>query len=183
MQSTGSDFILAADSTSQAYFDPAGPKSCRNALAQLATYLELEGPFDGVLAFSQGAVLAATLLVQAAQNAPHRPVRRNYGLKCAVFISGGPPADPSALGHDDVKVLSAETVGEIIQLPTAHIWDPNDTMMPGSSAELSKLCSGALKSESLHNLGHEVPGPRSQEALNEAVHAVRRTVERAALAQ
>lgn len=48
----------------------------------LEEYVKSEGPFDGVLAFSQGAALAAMLIARDTFPAP---------FAFAVFICGGPP--------------------------------------------------------------------------------------------
>ena len=54
--------FFPADGKYFSYFDSNDTSSCLLALKNLETYLETDGPFDGILAFSQGGGLAATYL-------------------------------------------------------------------------------------------------------------------------
>lgn len=150
-------------------------ESCRKALNDLDAYIATEGPFDAVLAFSQGAALAATLIVRKFNEDPRRqhvdPV-----FKCAVFLSGGVPCDPAALLHDEVRILDVGSDGEVIPVPTAHIWGLNDLPWP---PKLSELCVTQGRTVFIHDGGHEVPGSRSKEAVTGTVHAIRRTIDKA----
>ncbi|RDL41697.1 uncharacterized protein BP5553_01676 [Venustampulla echinocandica] len=162
-----------------AYFDASLVRTCQQALQDLDNYIKTEGPFDAVLAFSQGAALASTLLVQKwRQNPQEQQVSPIF--KCAVFISGGVPVDPDVLLHGELRTLSADVDGEVIPIPTAHIWGTNDTLFPGSSATLSKLCNGTVRSEFVHEGGHEVPGETRD--LASTVHAIKRVVHKGAKA-
>ena len=134
-----------------------------------------------MIAFSQGAALASTLLVQKFREQPTEQ-HLNPIFKCAIFISGGTPVDPDILAKGELHVLSAEVDGELIPIPTAHIWGRNDTLYPGSSAELSKLCKEATRTEFIHDGGHEVPASGTDD-LRSTVQAIRRTVHKALLAQ
>ena len=58
-----SQAYFPADGEYFAYFDDTSAASCSKALEYLETYIIAEGPFDGVLAFSQGASLASTLMI------------------------------------------------------------------------------------------------------------------------
>ena len=44
------------------------------AISQLEAYLAVEGPFDGVIGYSQGASLAATYLIRFSQLPPSAPL-------------------------------------------------------------------------------------------------------------
>ena len=160
-----------------AYFDSGLAESCRKAVDDLDKYITLEGPFDGILAFSQGASLAATLMIQrATQKQALVPP-----FNCAIFFSAAVPLDYAALLHSQIKEVSS--FGEVITTPTAHIWGQNDEKYCGMSDRLSKLCRQELKTEFIHSGGHEVPSSGTKDAVISAVNAIRRTITRALTAQ
>lgn len=155
------------------YFDFDSTSSARTALVNLATFIALEGPYDVVLAFSHGATLAATYLVQQSRINPAAPLP----FKCAVFLSGGSPIDPDALAEDKIRLLNGKTDGQLLKLPTANIWGANDELYPGTSEGLSKLCDEKLRAVFVHEEGHDVPSVRAKEAVYGAVNAIRRTID------
>ena len=166
---------FAGDDKFYSYFDPESVESCRKALDDLDAYIAAEGPFDAILAFSQGAALAATLIVRKfSQESKQQHV--NPTFKCAVFLSGGVPCDPSALLRDELRILDHASDGEVIPVPTANIWGSNDLSWP---PELSKLCMAQGRTVFIHDGGHEVPGSKSKPALTGTVQAIRRTVDKA----
>ena len=158
------------------YYDVGSASSMFNALSQLHAYIEVEGPFDGVLAFSQGASLAATYLFQFAQQHPSTPLP----FKCAVFFSGGRPLDPTLLAKGERKLLEPkDPQAARLRLPTAHIWGRNDTLWPGTSEVLCELCEEGEKLVFLHDEGHDIPGARAKEAVQGSLRVIRRTVDNA----
>ena len=107
------------NATSWAYFDPSSTASYIKALDYLDTYVAAEGPFDGVLGFSQGASLAAMHLVRKAIQAPTEAPP----FKCAILISCAAVYDPVAyFERGEVRVLDFERDGRPIKIPTVHIW-------------------------------------------------------------
>ena len=146
----------------------------RKALSDLERYVAEEGPFDGVMAFSVGGTLAAALIISKLNEYQGRNIHPPF--KCALFLSGGAPFDPAAALRDDIRNIGA-TEGELIQIPTAHIWGSNDELAKSTSVVLSDLCDLRLRTVFVHHLGHDVPGARSQQALNGAVRAIRRTID------
>ena len=147
------------------------------ALDDLSAYIATDGPFDGVMAFSQGAGLAASLMLRDLQQTPQTHEAPLF--KCAIFFSGGVPADPVALSRGEMRLLDAATDGSPLRLPTAHIWGRNDAEYPTFGPVLSGLCSPNEREVVVHDGEHEVPGSRDRDAVNASVRAVRRTVERA----
>lgn len=109
-----------------------------SALAGLKDYLELHGPFDAVLAFSQGATLAASFLA----------VHGSGYFKCAIFICGGCPRLPSK-SQDNPR-------NAVITTPTAHIVGREDPLF-AAGIKLSEICSRSNCSIFEYNGGHEVP--------------------------
>ena len=144
------------------------------ALSDLERYVAEEGPFDGVMAFSVGGTLAAALIISKLHEHQGRDTQPPF--KCALFLSGGVPFDPVAALRGEIRNIGA-TDGDLIQIPTAHIWGSNDELAKSTSVVLSDLCDLRSKTVFVHDLGHDVPGARSQQALNGAVRAIRRTID------
>ncbi|EHA19568.1 hypothetical protein ASPNIDRAFT_38991 [Aspergillus niger ATCC 1015] len=175
-----------------AYFDPSQPSTYATALEQLEAFLIAEGPFDGILAFSHGAQLAASFLIERARSAASSSPAGARSIRCAIFLSGGIPyqwsSSPTAAALPDVGKLTpiaeAEREGTatpsalpvLLQLPTAHIWGQNDTSYPGTSVVLSRLCKPEWRAVFVHDGGHEVPGSRSRASLLGALGAIRQTI-------
>jgi len=157
------------------YYDQDSASSMSLAVSQLSNYIESEGPFDGVIGYSQGASLAATFLIGYSQQNPSSPLP----FKCAVFFSGGKPLDPVMLSKGKLELIDPTKTGTLLKLPTANIWGRNDTLWPGSSQVLSDLCDDSMRTVVLHDEGHDIPGARAKEAVQGAVRAIRRTVDKA----
>lgn len=169
--SSGTETFTYADETSAA--------SCAKALTDLETYVAEYGPFDGVIAFSNGASLAATLIIHKQQSCGFE---QNEGpvFKCAIFFSGGIPGDPNKLlTEQKIRLLNSVTDGEVIEIPTAHIWGSNDMLYPNFGPVLKGLCKKDLREEYVHQGGHEIPGPGDRVAVANAVRIIKRTIDRA----
>ena len=162
------------------YVDVSSQESCQKGLQDLDAYVEEEGPFDGVMAFSQGAGLAAALIVPRQRHA-----RLDPPFKCAIFFSGGIPEDPSALLNDNESrsLMHYEEFEELIEIPTVHIWGRNDDIYPMFGPVLSKLCKAAEREELVHEGGHEIPGAKDTRTVEVAVKLINRTLERAKAAR
>ncbi|KAH8430735.1 uncharacterized protein LDX57_008399 [Aspergillus melleus] len=154
-----------------AYFDPSRPESFAAALQHLAEFLEHEGPFDGILAFSQGAQVAAALL---AQLQAHRPT--GYPVRCAIFLSAATPEGAPIMGPPTNDAPVSTEVEVPLQLPTAHIWGETDSHSD-TSRMLCTMCRPEWCSPFVHSGGHEVPGGSSKGSLKGSVNAIRRTVD------
>ncbi|KAH7303215.1 hypothetical protein B0I35DRAFT_485347 [Stachybotrys elegans] len=121
--------MAAPDEDFFSYVDPENLDTSLKALGYLDAYIEAEGPFDGVMAFSQGALLIMTYLAQKAFQGSASP------FKCAIIFSVRDAYDPRLLEQGKLQNLTPETSGEIIQIPTAHICK---TLTSPSDATLSK---------------------------------------------
>ncbi|KAF2464007.1 uncharacterized protein BDR25DRAFT_319536 [Lindgomyces ingoldianus] len=102
------------------YFDVNDARSMLQALVQLDTFISLEGPFDGVIAYSHGAGFIATYIVEKAVLNAQPP------FKCAIFFSAARPVNPESLRNGELRFMDGETDGVKITMPTAHIWGDND---------------------------------------------------------
>jgi predicted esterase len=157
-----------SDTSYFGYYKPYCAESFINAIIDLQKYLESDGPFDGIIAFSQGASLASAFVAD-------KPRLLISGLRCGVFFSGRTPFIDS--GTESHSFSSTEDLSRAenvtINIPTVHIWGANDRMEPGQAAELSELCLHQEKHIYIHSGGHEVPGPKDKEGLVESVNAIR----------
>lgn len=160
------------------YYDPQELDSLPVSLSQLEDYIATYGPFDVLMGFSAGAVLAAAYLLQQERRRqkpseatttdadaeadvdPYAPIR------CAVFLA-------SAESANELQYLGLDERQALIQLPTAHIYGSKDDTAPTGGEDLSSICDASLRTVMIHYGGHEVP---RKEALTEAVHAIRRTL-------
>ena len=136
----------------------------------LTEIVEEEGPFEGILGFSQGAEVAASLLFYQGQD---------ITFKFGVFIGGGQPFDVSALatGKDSKPVkMRAETHSARIQIPTAHVIGRSDAYREFSKGVVA-LCNPREAKVYDHKGAHIVP--RGQEAMEDLTAALNWVVERA----
>ncbi|KAI4262760.1 MAG: hypothetical protein L6R42_002065 [Xanthoria sp. 1 TBL-2021] len=103
------------------------------------------GPFDGLLGFSEGACVAANILLDQERTSPERP------FKCAVFFNGIPPARAGNAG-----IYLADECGQVIKTPTLHVFGARD---PGKFASLAlgNLCTSDNSLVYDHGQGHEIP--------------------------
>jgi hypothetical protein len=95
-----------------------GNNSAQEAIDYLYRIMEEDGPFDGIIGYSEGATVAATLILYE----QHR--FETYGIppmfKCALFFAGWPPMTPEL----DAIVLADES-DLTITIPTCHISEYN----------------------------------------------------------
>ncbi|CAI4211234.1 unnamed protein product [Parascedosporium putredinis] len=113
-----------------------GVADCRGSTIRAIQYLyeimEKSGPFDGVIGYSEGATLAATLLLF------EQVRKKEFGipamLKCGVFFMGWPPLHPKWL-----NLVLADETDMMIEVPTTHIIGSLDPYLDGSMA-LYNVC-------------------------------------------
>ena len=118
----------------------------KECIAFLADYINREGPFDGLLGFSQGAIVCATMMLAI----PHWPVLP----KCVkyVILVGCPP-----INDQTIKPLF-ETANIPNQLPTLHVSGMNDTLIaPAMSKLVFEYFDPSLAEFYLHKGGHYCP--------------------------
>jgi pimeloyl-ACP methyl ester carboxylesterase len=170
--------LAAVDATYYAYYDPSSRPSYIRAVEQMNDYVSIEGPFDGVMAFSQGAGLAAMYLVHKLLQEP----KQDSHFKVAIFISSiATIYDPVTWFKDSqVRRLDPAVDGQPISIPTAHIWGMQDRLQSECRA-VSELSDKASRSVFIHDGGHSLPSSSSPGAIAGAVQAIRRAVTTAML--
>lgn len=130
-----------------AYYDPSNSASILQAVDDLFAYVSAEGPFDGVMGFSQGAALAAMLLARDSSSVP---------FSFAIFLCAGLPFCEASLRKGVLQHLDPMVDGELILVPTAHIVGAKDDALEASLA-LKDLCCERVRGVFDHGAGHEVP--------------------------
>jgi predicted esterase len=136
-------------------------------------YIATYGPFDAVLGFSQGAGLAAMLLMRQHYQSPTSPP----SFKCAVFFSPVSIYDPVAyVERGELIVLSGMVNGIYpITIPTFVSYGKQD-MRKDECEGLMKVCDPQALEVLVHGKGHEIPGTGHKAELVKAVKFVRRVV-------
>jgi predicted esterase len=89
-------------------------KSTRNAIKYLTNIMSKHGPFDGIIGYSEGATVAATMLLYEQRRLKTLGIAPMF--KYAIFFAGWPPIDPTT----HALVLSDEK-DERIEAKTLHI--------------------------------------------------------------
>ena len=88
--------------------------SAQRTLDYLYELMDKEGPFDGIVGYSEGATIAGTILL-------HEQMRKKKEgripmLKCALFFGGWPPMTPELDG-----IVLSDQSDLTIEVPTTHI--------------------------------------------------------------
>ncbi|KAI1342768.1 hypothetical protein F5Y15DRAFT_268197 [Xylariaceae sp. FL0016] len=136
----------------------------------LIDFIESQGPFDSLMAFSEGGSVAAQMLIEDSCH--------HFGnFKCAVFFSAPIPLDPELVARG--IIVEASRPAALAGIPTAHIWSEAGEIYPGAGREWVSCCDADMREEVVHNLGHEVPGSVTEEGFSQTLRAIERTIERA----
>ncbi|KAJ5747736.1 uncharacterized protein N7511_009432 [Penicillium nucicola] len=165
--------LVVADDQGFSYFDPHSVSASLQAVNDLERFIEEEGPYDGVLGFSQGMMLACTLLMRKVQEKKALP------FKCAIFFSPRmAPLDYVDLGRGKFTEINPLDIIDKIRIPTALVWGSVDPHA-AKAIELQQLFPPEILSTVVHDGGHEIPGYAFKDALAETVKVIRRTTDEA----
>ncbi|MCJ1303564.1 hypothetical protein MMC08_006374 [Hypocenomyce scalaris] len=154
-------------------------QNMRAMLDGLQRVMEEEGPFEGVIGYSEGALVAATLLLDEKARwqkaaAEGSSAKKGGGsgsgsmLKCAIFFSGWPPIAP-----EGGCVILADESEEVIDVPTCHVLGASDPWVQGCMA-LYNICDAETAQVFDHGRGHLVP--RDSKTVEELGNVVREFV-------
>ena len=138
---------------------------------RLMNVLEDEGPSPGILGFSHGADLAATVL------ANHIRISKAAGRTCmfkmALFLCGIPPHSFDGKGR-----LLFDEVRQVFDLPTCHVIGASDHFIEASMA-LYNLCDPDTAVIFDHGKGHQlVWDPKKVSNLTQVVRQMVQQVEK-----
>jgi predicted esterase len=118
-------------------------------LDPLLDYIDQDPDIEGIIGFSEGAGIAASLIVEETKR--QKATGRIPRLKCAVFMSGMPPMDSTS-----GRYLLQDQDGELISIPTFHIMGSQDAMISGVMA-LYNVCDPDTADLFDHGGGHIIP--------------------------
>ncbi|KAJ5747241.1 uncharacterized protein N7511_008937 [Penicillium nucicola] len=130
--------------------------------------LEKNPDIAGVIGYSEGATMAASLIMDEERKA--QETGRVRQIKCGVFITGWPPLSP-----EDEVVLADES-DLILDVPTLHVVGADDPYRYGALA-LFNVCDP--DSAALFDTGRGHTIPRSGKVITELGNAVRDLIDRA----
>ncbi|KAA8643404.1 uncharacterized protein ATNIH1004_010173 [Aspergillus tanneri] len=127
--------------------------------------IKKQGPFDGVMGFSQGAALAFSLL------AHHAKSHQTPLFKAAVFICAASPFEST--GKEIISMPPGEYV---LSIPTTHIVGKQDVLYP-ASMHLYSLCDPSKAEFYDHGSRHLIPFDINN--TNAMIAAIEKSIERA----
>ena len=135
----------------------------REALDRLHRIIKEDGPFQGVIGYSEGAYVAASLLLDFERQS--KSTGSKNPLTHAIFFSGWPPNDP-----DTAECLLSDEIGQVLSGHTMHVLGSNDPFIHGSLA-LYDICKEDNALIFDHGKGHLVP--REPRVLKEVAAFIR----------
>jgi hypothetical protein len=124
-------------------------RSTYGAIMFLYNVMHEQGPFDGIIGYSEGATVAATLLLHEQVMAERKGYKPMF--KYGVFFGGWPPMDP-----DTFRLVLSDETDLRIQVPTCHIIGSLDPYLDGSMA-LYNACEPDTAYLFDHAKGHTLP--------------------------
>lgn len=89
-------------------------RSTNRAIEYLFEIMEKEGPFEGIIGYSEGATVASTFCL--AEQRRFEETGRKPQIKCGVFFAGWPPLDPATFA-----MVLADESDLMINIHTCHI--------------------------------------------------------------
>ena len=128
--------------------DDGGDASMLEAYDMLYDIIDDEGPFDGVLGFSQGGTLASGFLIHHAKIYPFEPPP----FRSAVFFNSLPPF---RMGPGE-KPVADEDLSGYLRLPTLNFAGSKDFVLK-HSLDLYRLCDQKSSELVLYDAGHDIP--------------------------
>lgn len=146
------------------------PETWNKALDDLDHYLDLEGPFDGIIGVSQGAALAATFLTSVMFR---KTTKRD--LKTVILFSCEVVVDPTALLHGAVQPLKLRE-HELVNIASAHFRTSADMDLCIGSEQARLLFTRGLREELMYEGGPGIPKTMSRTLANKMAQIMRRAI-------
>lgn len=133
------------------FYDWESAASVREAYQLVYEVIDEQGPFDGVMGFSQGGSLASSFLFHHMATCPSQPVEQLF--RFAIVICSGNPFD--ARGPSTRRYHPDEDLARI-PIPTANIVGRKDDEY-SRQLLLHRLCDARRATIYDHGGGHEIP--------------------------
>lgn len=130
-------------------FDENGQKTAwglDESIQMLMDYINDNGPFDGILGFSQGCIMATKILAIYEKQYPNAIFK--HKIKFVILIGGVPPSNEIDKSFD------------LIQSPSLHIMGSQDSLLH-LNQELVKFYHPSSSTIYLHDEGHNIPSIRT----------------------
>ncbi|RYP56758.1 hypothetical protein DL771_011626 [Monosporascus sp. 5C6A] len=131
--------------------------STNRAIQYLFDIMEREGPFQGIIGYSEGATVAGTLLLTEQRRL--EKLGREPMIKCAIFFAGWPPLDPTTYA-----MVLADESDLMIDVHTCHI----------RSLALYNTCEPDTAYLFDHGKGHTLP--REKGVIKELGDVIRKMI-------
>lgn len=141
-------------------------QSMWNAMNAVYRTMDEHGPFDGVCAYSEGSVVASTMILE--EQRKFQEEGRPRRIKAAIFFAGWPPLDV----RNNTIVLS-DTCDDLIAIPTCHVVGAGDPYLKGAVG-LYNICDEDTAILFDHGKGHTLP--RDPKTLKELAQTIRRMI-------
>lgn len=142
---------------------PTTKTNTQKEIEDIKKYMAENGPFDGAMGFSQGAMMIMALMLEHQFLNPFEPAL----FQVAIFFCGGLVPELKQLVDNGLK----------IKVPTAHILGGKKDSMYEESLRMRDACDKHLRSEYEHNEGHCIP--RKSNQVIAMTKIIKRTVDRA----
>ncbi|KAI0885679.1 serine hydrolase-domain-containing protein [Annulohypoxylon maeteangense] len=123
----------------------------REALDRLFKTIDEDPEIDGLIGYSEGAMMAASICAEENRRWEEKGVPRR--IKFAIFFAGSPPLVSEG---DGFVAKLADEHGISINIPTFHVFGSNDPLVY-SSVALYNSCNQDTAQLYDHGLGHLVP--------------------------
>lgn len=153
---TDLDELAMGEEETYAICDPKSASSCVKAMEDFERYIATEGPYDGIMAFSQGTSITLGWMIHKQREAQGGSTHQ-IPFKVGVFFSNPWGVyDGNALAEDRLDFLDPKDFEGLLDLPTAHIWGSADKDHAMAQA-ISTSCVADKRSVFVHERGHEIP--------------------------
>ncbi|KAJ5302766.1 hypothetical protein N7476_009565 [Penicillium atrosanguineum] len=150
------DQLAMGEEQTYAICDPNSASSCVAAMENIERYIATEGPYDGIMAFSQGASITLGWMIYKQREAKSGSLQ-HLPFKVGVFFSNPWRVyDGKALAEDRLAFMDPKDFEGLLDLPTAHIWGSADKDHAMAQA-ISTSCVADKRSVFVHERGHEIP--------------------------
>ncbi|KAG6041354.1 hypothetical protein E4U41_004764 [Claviceps citrina] len=143
----------------------------RGAIEYIMDVVRDDPEIEGILGFSEGAVAAASAILEEKRLWEEEGVPRQ--LKCGIFFAGWPPL---SLKGGECNVMLADESEDAIDIPTCHVVGCDDPYIDGAMS-LYSMCDQDSAELFDHGSGHFVP--RDPQTLSELAEVITALVERA----
>ena len=124
-----------------AYYTSSSAEQVQYAYDRVLDFVKTNGPFGGVIGFSQGGALAATALLHHAKLYPAADPLFKLGIfLCATLPFLPPGTDESDNSNKDLDNYDPQNGDRRVMIPTVHIIGRKDQYV-GMCESLAELCS------------------------------------------